>query len=79
MKESGFMKVLVSIHLRVLYLYLIRRSPCSQSCCVLCTLQLEEVSDDEFILHQHVKIFAVSCGGTGWERLCHFLLASGKN
>lgn len=79
MKESGFMKILVSIHLRVLHLYLIHRFPCLQSCCVLCTLHLEEVSDDEFIFHQQVKMFAVSCGGTGWERLCHFLLTSGKD
>jgi len=78
MKESGFVNVLVLVHLRVLHLYLIHRSPCLQSCCVLCTLPLEEVSDDEFVLHQQVKIFAVSCGGTGRERLCHFLLASGK-
>lgn len=64
-RMKGFVKVLVSIHFRGLELYLIHGFPCLQSCCVFCTLRLEEVSDGEFMLHQQVKIFAVSCGGTG--------------
>lgn len=79
MKGSGFIKVLVSINFRVLQLYLVHGFPCLQSYCIFCTLQLEEESDDEFMLKQHVKICAVSCSGTGWERLCHLLLASGRD
>lgn len=64
-KGSGFIKVLVSINFRVLQLYLIHGFPCLQSYCIFCTLQLEEVSDDKCMLYQQVKIFAVSCSGTG--------------